>query len=93
MRVIRDIAEGMKNQDLRRVPRGMLTLGPPGTSKAYAARVLAGESNMTLVQLRYANQVSEVTININEGRNIYERNLNAGLNFIRGIASHSCLYG
>ena len=64
----------------------MLLLGPPGTSKAYAARVLAGEANMTLVQLRYANQVGEVTININENGNTYERNLNAGLSFIRGIA-------
>ena len=85
-RTIRDIADGMKNGDLRRVPRGMLFLGPPGTSKAYAARVLAGEANMTLVQLRYANQVGEVTININENGNTYERNLNAGINFIRGIA-------
>ena len=86
MRIIRDIADGMKNRDLRRVPRGMLFLGPPGTSKVHAARVLAGEANMTFVQLRYANQVGEVTININESGNSYERNLNAGLNFIRGIA-------
>ena len=85
-RTIRDIAEGMKSGDLRRVPRGMLFLGPPGASKAYAARVLAGEANMTLVQLRYANQIGEVTININENGNTYERNLYAGLNFIRGIA-------
>ena len=86
MRIIRDIADGMKNQDLRRVPRGMLFLGPSGTSKAHAARVLAGEANMTFVRLRYANQVGEVTININDSQNSYERNLNAGLNFIRGIA-------
>ena len=86
MRTIRDIAEGMKSRDLRRVPRGMLFLGPHGTSKVYAARVLAGEANMAFVRLRYANQVSEVTVNINENGNTYERNLNAGLNFIRGIA-------
>lgn len=86
MRVIRDIADGMKNRDLRRVPRGMLFLGPPGTSKAYAARVLAGEANMTLVQLRYASQVGEVTVNINENGNSYERNLTAALNYIRGLA-------
>ena len=86
MRIIRDIAEGMKHRDMRRVPRGMLLLGPSGTSKAHAARVLAGEANMTFLQLRYAHQVGEVTININENGNSYERNLNAGLNFIRGIA-------
>ena len=86
MRIIRDIADGMKNRDLRRVPRGMLLLGPSGTSKVHAARVLAGEANMIFVQLRYANQVGEVTINISENGNSYERNLNAGLNFIRGIA-------
>ena len=86
MWTIRDIAEGMKNQDLRRVPRGVLFLGPPGTSKIYAAQLLAGEANMTFVQLRYASQVGEVTININENGNSYERNLNAAISFIRGIS-------
>ena len=85
MRTIRDIADGVKNQDLQRVPRGMLVLGPPGTSKAYAARVLAGEANIPLVQLRYANQVGEVTLNINENGNSYERNLTTALNYIRSI--------
>ena len=86
MWTIRDIAEGMKNGDLRRVPRGILFLGPPGTSKIYAAQLLAGEANMTFVQLRYASQVGELTVNINENGNSYERNLNAAINFIRGIS-------
>ena len=86
MWTIKDIAEGMRHRDLRRVPRGMLFLGPPGTGKVYAAKLLAGEANMTFVQLRYASQVGEVTVNINENGNTYERNLNAAVNFIRGIS-------
>ena len=86
MWTIRDIAEGMKSRDLQRVPRGILFLGPPGTSKIYAAQLLAGETNMTFVQLRHASQVGEVTVNINENGNSYERNLNAAISFIRGIA-------
>lgn len=86
MSTIKDIAEGMRNRDLRRVPRGMLFLGPPGTGKVYFAKGLAGEANMTFVQLRYASQVGEIAVNINENGNTYERNLNAALNFIRGIS-------
>ena len=86
MSAIKDIADGMKNRDLRRVPRGMLFLGPPGTGKLYFAKGLAGEANMTFVQLRYASQVGEITVNINENGNTYERNLNAAINFIRGIS-------
>ena len=86
MSAIKDIADGMRHRDLRRVPRGMLFLGPPGTGKVYFAKGLAGEANMTFVQLRYASQVGEVTVNINENGNTYERNLNAALNFIRGIS-------
>ena len=86
MWTIKDIAEGMRHRDLRRVPRGMLFLGPPGTGKVYAAKLLAGEANMTFVQLRYASQIGEITVNINENGNTYERNLNAAVNFIRGIS-------
>ena len=86
MWTLKDIAEGMRHRDLRRVPRGMLFLGPPGTGKVYAAKLLAGEANMTFVQLRYASQIGEITVNINENGNTYERNLNAAVNFIRGIS-------
>ena len=85
MRAIEDIADGMRQRDMRRVPRGMLFLGPPGTGKMFVAKLLAGETNMTFVQLRYAAQVGEVTVSIHENGNSYERNLNAAINFIRGI--------
>ena len=85
-RVIQDIAEGMEQEDRRRIPRGILFLGPTGNGNVYAASLLAGQTNMALVRLRYANQVSEVTININENSNSYERNLIAAINFIKGIA-------
>lgn len=85
-RMIEDIVGGLKENDLRRVPRGILLLGPTGNGNIYAARMLAGQTNMAFVQLRYASQVSEVTININENGNSYERNLNSAINYIRGLA-------
>ena len=85
-RVIEDITAGLKEEDMRRVPRGILMLGPTGNGNIFAARMLAGQTNMAFVQLRYASQVSEVTLSINENGNSYERNLNSALNFIRGLA-------
>ena len=85
-RLIEDIADGLKENDMRRVPRGILLLGPTGNGNIFAARMLAGQTNMAFVQLRYANQVSEVTINISENGNSYERNLNSAINYIRGLA-------
>ncbi len=85
-RVIQDVSEGLKEKDMRRVPRGILMLGPTGNGNIYAARMLAGQTEMAFVQLRYASQVSEVTININDNGNSYERNLNSAINFIRGLS-------
>ena len=85
-RVIEDVAEGFRENDMKRVPRGILMLGPIGNGNIFAARMLAGQTNMAFVQLRYASQVSEVTISINENGNSYERNLNSAINFIRGLA-------
>ena len=85
-RLIEDIVDGLKENDLRRVPRGILLLGPTGNGNIFAARMLAGQTNMAFVQLRYVNQVSEVTINISENGNSYERNLNSAINYIRGLA-------
>ncbi len=85
-RAIQDISEGIKQGDWRRIPRGILLVGPAGTGKVYITKLLAGKTGMAFVQLRYANQVGEVTANITENGNSYERNLNAAINFIRGIA-------
>lgn len=85
-RVIQDIVSGLNEQDLRRVPRGILLLGPTGNGNIFAARMLAGQTNMAFVRLRYASQVSEVTINVNDNGAGYDRNLNSAINFIRGLA-------
>ena len=85
-RVIQDVVGGLKEQDRRRVPRGILLLGPTGNGNIFAARMLAGQTNMAFVRLRYASQISEVTININDNGNSYDRNLNSAINFIRGLA-------
>lgn len=85
-RVIQDIVGGLNEQDLRRVPRGILLLGPTGNGNIFAARMLAGQTNMAFVRLRYASQVSEVTINVNDNGAGYDRNLNSAINFIRGLA-------
>ncbi len=85
-RVIQDIVAGLNEQDLRRVPRGILLLGPTGNGNIFAARMLAGLTNMAFVKLRYASQISEVTINLNDNGAGYDRNLNSAINFIRGLA-------
>ncbi|MCG9129526.1 ATP-binding protein [Candidatus Poribacteria bacterium] len=85
-RVIQDIIQGLKDNDMRRVPRGMLLMGPTGNGNIFAARMLAGQTNMAFVKLRYAGQISEVSISINDNGSTYERNLNSAISFIRGLA-------
>lgn len=85
-RVIQDIMQGLKDNDMRRVPRGLLLMGPTGNGNIFAARMLAGQTNMAFVKLRYAGQLSEVTVNINDNGASYERNLNSAISFIKGLA-------
>ena len=85
-RAIQDIADGLKEGDWRRIPRGILLLGPAGTGKAFIAKLLAGKAETAFVQLRYASQVGEVAVSVNGNEGSYERSLNAALSFIRGIA-------
>ena len=85
-RAIQDIAAGLKQGDWRRIPRGVLLLGPAGTGKVFIAKLLAGKAETAFVQLRYASQVGEVAISVNGNEGSYERNLIAALSFIRGIA-------
>lgn len=85
-RAIQDIADGLKQGDWQRIPRGMLLLGPAGTGKVFIAKLLAGKVETAFVQLRYASQVGEVAVSVNGNEGSYERNLIAALSFIRGIA-------
>ena len=89
-RAIQDIADDLKQGDWRRIPRGMLLLGPAGTGKVFIAKLLAGKAETAFVQLRYASQVGEVSVsvnvNVNGNEGSYERNLSTAISFIRGIA-------
>ena len=85
-RAIQDIVDGLKQGDWRRIPRGVLLLGPAGTGKVFIAKLLAGKAETAFVQLRYASQVGEVAVSVNGNGGSYERNLIAALSFIRGIA-------
>ena len=79
--VIRDIVDGMNEGDLRRVPRGMLFLGNPGTGKIMAAELLAGHGNMTVIHLKNAFEYTA-----SEGdAHAYERNVTFAINFIRAL--------
>jgi SpoVK/Ycf46/Vps4 family AAA+-type ATPase len=79
--VIRDIVDGMNEGDLRRVPRGMLFLGNPGTGKILAAELLAGHGNMTVIHLKNAIEYAA-----SEGdARAYEHNVTFAINFIRAL--------
>jgi SpoVK/Ycf46/Vps4 family AAA+-type ATPase len=84
--VIRDVGAAMNEGDLRRVPRGMLFLGIPGTGRLLAAKLLAGHGNMSFVRLKNAREGlgMEYAVPGVEER-IYERNLKFAINFIRAI--------
>ena len=79
--VIRDIVDGMNEGDLRRVPRGMLFLGNPGTGKILAAELLAGHGNMTVINMKNAIEYAA-----SEGdARTYEQNMTFAINFIRAL--------
>lgn len=79
--VIRDIVDGMNEGDLRRVPRGMLFLGNPGTGKILAAELLAGHGNMTVIHMKNAFEYAASE----EDVRTYEQNVTSAINFIRAL--------
>ena len=84
--VIRDVAAAMSEGDLRRVPRGLLFLGTPGTGRAMAAGLLAGYGNMACVRLRNIREIgAEFAYTIGEEQ-VYDRNLKLAINFIQAVA-------
>lgn len=84
--VIRDVAAAMSEGDLRRVPRGLLFLGTPGTGRAMAAGMLAGHANMACVRLRNIREIGAEFAYPSGEEHAYERNLKLAINFIQAVA-------
>ena len=84
--VIRDVAAAMSEGDLRRVPRGLLFLGTPGTGRAMAAELLAGYGNMACVRLRNIREIGAEYAYPTGEEHAYDRNLKLAINFIQAVA-------
>ena len=84
--VIRDVAAAMSEGDLRRVPRGLLFLGTPGTGRAMAAGLLAGYGNMACVRLRNIREIGAEFAYPSGEEQAYDRNLKLAINFIQAVA-------
>ena len=88
--VIQDVAAAMREGDLRRVPRGLLFLGTPGTGRAMAAGMLAGYANMACVRLRNIREIGAEFAYPSGEEHAYERNLKLAINFIQAVAPLLC---
>lgn len=84
--VIRDVIAAMSEGDLRRVPRGLLFIGTPGTGRAMAAQLLAGHGNMALVRLRNIREIGAEYAYPNGEEHAYDRNLKLAINFVQAVA-------
>ena len=84
--VIRDVGAAMSEGDLRRVPRGLLFLGTPGTGRAMAAGLLAGYGNMACVRLRNIREIGAEFAYPSGEEQAFDRNLKLAINFIQAVA-------
>jgi len=76
----------IREGDLKRVPRGLLFLGPPGTGKTMIAQLLARYSEMAFVRLKSSREGMGMDYGApGVEERVYERNLTFALNFIRAL--------
>jgi SpoVK/Ycf46/Vps4 family AAA+-type ATPase len=77
-----DIVAAMREGDLKRIPRGILFLGQPGSGKTLTAELLGRYSEMAVVRLRGAREAMGGDGMTPVG---YRRNLSLALHFIRAV--------
>lgn len=83
---LQNVIAAIREGDLKRVPRGMLFLGPPGTGKTMIAQLLARYSEMAFVRLKSSREGMGLDYGApGVEERVYERNLTFALNFIRAL--------
>jgi len=83
--ILEDIIGAIHEKDLRRVPRGLLLLGPSGTGKTMVAQMIARYSDLPFLRLKNPREWTGIESATASNVQLYEKNLSMALNFILGM--------
>ena len=84
--ILEDIISAIHEKDQKRVPHGILLLGPSGTGKTMVAQMLARYSDLPFLRLKNPQEWTGIESVASAGDSkAYEKKLTMALNFILGM--------